>query len=66
MDVQLFSSNLDTLSLAVYGQADGQVYQHYEVKNSGYYGVLPITQGYYLKVISNGPPTDFTLKITIW
>lgn len=66
MDVRLFSPNLDALSLAVYGQDDGQVYQHYEVKNSGYYGILPTTQGYYLKVVSNGPPTDFTLEITIW
>ena len=66
MDVRLFSPNLDALSLAVYGQDDGQVYQHYEVKNSGYYGILPTTQGYYLKVVSNRPPTDFSLEITIW
>lgn len=54
MDVRLFSPNLDALSLAVYGQDDGQVYQHFEVNNSGYYGNLPSTQGYYLKVVSNG------------
>ena len=66
MDVKLLSPNLDSLSLAVYGQQDGQLYQRYEVKNSGYYGVLPVTQGYYLKVVSIEPPTDFTLEITIW
>jgi hypothetical protein len=66
MDVKLLSSNIDSLFLAVYGQQDGQLYQHYEVKNSGYYGTLPVTQGYYLKVVSVKPPTDFTLEITIW
>jgi hypothetical protein len=66
MDVKLISPNIDALSLAVYGQQDGQVYQHYEVKNSGYYGTLPVTQSYYLKVVSIKPPTDFTLEITIW
>lgn len=66
MDVKLLSPNIDALSLAVYGQQDGQVYQHYEVKNSGYYSILPVTQGYYLKVVSVRPPIDFTLEITIW
>ena len=46
MNVKLLSPNLDALSLAVYGQQDGQVYQHYEVKNSGIHGILPVTQGY--------------------
>lgn len=65
MDVQLSSPHLDTLSLGVYGKEDGQPYQRWQVKNHGYYGVLPLTQGYYLKVFSNGAATDFTLKITI-
>jgi hypothetical protein len=65
MDVQISSPNLDVLSLGVYGQTDGQPYLRYQVKNSGFNGVLPLTQGYYLKVFSNGPSTDFTLTITI-
>jgi hypothetical protein len=65
LDVQLSSPNLDALSMGVYGQTDGQPYLRYQVKNSGYHGVLPLTQGYYLKVFSNGASTDFTLKITI-
>ena len=65
MDIQLSSPNLDVLSLGVYGQTDGQPYLRYQVKNSGYHGVLPLSQGYYLKVFTNGPSTDFTLKITI-
>jgi hypothetical protein len=65
LDVQLSSPNLEALSIGVYGQKDGQPYQRYQVKNSGFSGVLPITQGYYLKVFSNGVSTDFTLKITI-
>jgi hypothetical protein len=65
MDVQLSSSHLDALSLGVYGQEDGQPDQRWQVKNYGYHGVLPLTQGYYLKVFSNGASTDFTLTITI-
>jgi len=65
MDVQLSSPDLEALSMGVYGQQDGQPYQRYQVKNSGFYGLLPITQGYYLKVFSNSVSTDFTLKITI-
>jgi hypothetical protein len=65
VDVKLSSPNLEALSLGVYGQQDGQPYQRWQVKNHGYYGVLPLTQGYYLKVFSNGTSTDFTLKITI-
>jgi hypothetical protein len=65
MDVKLSSPNIDVLSLAVYGQDDGQPYQRYEVKNSGFHGVLPVTQGYYLKVVSFKKSTDFTLEITI-
>lgn len=65
MDVQLSSPHLEALSLGVYGKEDGQPYQRYQVKNNGFYSVLPLTQGYYLKVFSNGTSTDFTLKITI-
>jgi hypothetical protein len=65
MDVELSSPHLDALSFGVYGQTDGQPYLRWQVKNHGYYGVLPLTQGYYLKVFSNGATTDFTLKITI-
>jgi len=65
MDVKLSSPNIDALSLGVYGQDDGQPYQRYEVKNEGYHGVLPATQGYYLKVFSNKKSTDFRLEITI-
>jgi hypothetical protein len=65
LDVQLSSPHLDALSMGVYGQTDGQPYLRYQVKNSGYHGVLPLTQGYYLKVFSNGASTDFTLTITI-
>ena len=65
IDVKLYSPNIDALSLGVYGQDDGQPYQRYEVKNEGYHGVLPVTQGYYLKVFSFKKSTDFTLEITI-
>ena len=65
MDVKLFSADIDALSLGVYGQEDGQPYQRYQVKNSGYYGVLPSTQGYYLKVFSHKQTADFVLEITI-
>jgi phenylpyruvate tautomerase PptA (4-oxalocrotonate tautomerase family) len=65
MDVQLSSPHLEALSLGVYGKEDGQPYQRWQVKNHGYYGALPLTQGYYLKVFSNGASTDFTLTITI-
>ena len=65
LDVQLFSPNLEALSMGVYGQEDGQPYQRYQVKNHGFSGVLPLSQGYYLKVFTNGPSTDFSLKITI-
>jgi len=66
MDVRLNSPNLDALSLGVYGKMDGQAYRRYQVKNYGYHGVLPSTQGYYLKVFSNGISTDFSLDISIW
>lgn len=65
LDVRLYSPNLDALSLGVYGQEDGQPYLRYQVKNSGYHGELPVTQGYYLKVFSNGPSVDYTLEIAI-
>ena len=65
LDVQLASPHLEALSFGVYGQTDGQPYRRWQVKNYGYYGVLPLTQGYYLKVFSNGISTDFTLEITI-
>jgi len=65
MDIKLFSPNIDALSLGVYGQDDGQPYLRYEVKNEGYHGVVPATQGYYLKVFSFKKSTDFTLEITI-
>jgi hypothetical protein len=65
MDVKLSSPNIDVLSLAVYGQDDGQPYQRYVIKNNGFHGVLPVTQGYYLKVVSFKKSTDFTLEITI-
>jgi hypothetical protein len=66
LDVRLNSANLDSLSLGVYGKDDGQAYQRYQVKNYGYQGVLPLTQGYYLKVYSNGVSADFSLVISIW
>jgi hypothetical protein len=66
MDVRLNSPNLDALSLGVYGKDDGQAYRRYQVKSYGYYGVLPLTQGYYLEVFSNGVSTDFSLDISIW
>jgi hypothetical protein len=65
MDIKLFSPNIDALSLGVYGQDDGQPYLRYEVKNEGYHGVVPSTQGYYLKVFSFKKSTDFTLEVTI-
>jgi len=65
LDVELSSPHLGALSLGVYGQTDGQPYRRWQVKNYGYYGVLPLTQGYYLKVFSNGVSTDFALDITI-
>jgi hypothetical protein len=65
MDVKLSSPNLEDLSLGVYGKEDGQPYQRWQVKNHGYYGEIPLTQGYYLKIFSNGVATDFTLSITI-
>ena len=65
MDVKLSSPNIDALSLGVYGQQDGQPYQRYQVKNYGFHGVLPVTQGYYLEVFSFKKSTDFTLVITI-
>jgi hypothetical protein len=65
MDVKLSSPDIDALSLGVYGQQDGQPYERYQVKNRGFYGVLPVTQGYYLKVFSFKKSTDFTLEITI-
>jgi hypothetical protein len=65
MDVKLFSQNIDVLSLGVYGQDDGQPYLRCQVKNEGYHGVLPVTQGYYLKVFSHKKSADFTLEITI-
>lgn len=66
LDVRLNSPNLEALSLGVYGKDDGQAYRRYQVKNHGYRGVLPLTQGYYLKVFSNGISTDFSLDISLW
>lgn len=65
MDVKLFSPDIDSLSLGVYGQDDGQPFQRYEVKKEGYHGVVPTTQGYYLKVFSHKKSTDYTIEITI-
>ena len=65
MDVKIISPDIDVLSLGVYGQDDGQPYERYQVKNSGFHGVLPVTQGYYLEVFSFKKSTDFTLEITI-
>jgi len=65
IDAQLSSPNLEALSMGVYGQEDGQPYLRYQVKNHGFHGVIPLSQVYYLKVFSNGPSTDFSLKITI-
>jgi hypothetical protein len=60
------SSNLDDLSMGIYGQQDGLAYVRFEVKNSGGELVLPSTQGYFLEVYAvNGKSTAFTLDVTI-
>jgi hypothetical protein len=65
MDVKLSSQNIDALTLEVSGEDDGP-YQRHAVKNIGYHDVLPVTQGYYLKVYSFKKSTDFTLEVTIY
>lgn len=66
MTVKLSSPNLNALSLGIVGQADGQVYLQYQVKNSQGTVNLPSTQGYYIDVYSiNGDSADFTLEVTI-
>ena len=62
LDVRLYSPNVDALSLGVYGQEDGQPYLRYQVKNSGYHGVLPLTQGYDLKSFLTDHPLITRLK----
>jgi hypothetical protein len=66
MTVELYSPNLDDLSMAISGEQDGQVYLRHEVKNSGGEITLPSDQAYYLDVYAvNGNSTSFTLQVTI-
>ena len=66
MTINIYSTNLNSLSLGIYGQSDGQPYKRYEVKGTSGILELPVTQGYYIKVYStDGISTDFTLDITI-
>lgn len=66
MMVNITSPHLDSLSLGIYGQADGQPYKRYEVKGTSGSLELPETQGYYIKVFSTGGvSTNFTMEITI-
>jgi hypothetical protein len=66
LDAKLSSPKLDMLSMAVTGQEDGQPYLRYQVKNYGFYGTLPTTQGYYLDVYALGEESiGFTLDIEV-
>jgi len=66
MTVKLTSTNLEDLSVGIYGQDDGQVYLGYQIKNSGGEVDLPSNQGYYIDVYSTtGKSVSFTLKVTI-
>jgi WD40 repeat protein len=65
LTVDLTSTNLDDLSMGIYGQQDGQPYVRYEVKNNGGTWKSPTKQGYYLDVYSiTGKSTSFTLEVT--
>jgi hypothetical protein len=66
MTVELSSSNIDDLSVAIVGQDTGETYLRYEVKNSGGEILLPSDQAYFIDVYAvNGVSTVFTLKLTI-
>lgn len=66
MTVNITSPNIDSLSLGIYGQSDGQPYKRYEVKGTSGTLELPTTQGYYIKVYSTGGvSTDFTMEVSI-
>jgi hypothetical protein len=66
LTVNITSPNIDSLSLGLFGQSDGQPYKRYEVKGTSATLQLPATQGYYIKVYSTGGvSTDFTMDVTI-
>ena len=66
MTINITSPYLNSLSLGIFGQADGQPYKRYEVSGTSATMKLPATQGYYIKVYSTGGlSTDYTLDVTI-
>jgi hypothetical protein len=66
LEIQMTSPNLDSLSMGIVGEEDGQTYLRYVVKNSGGTLELPSKQGYYLDVYATGGmSTDFTLEVSI-
>ena len=66
MSIAVNSPAIDNLSMAVYGQSDGQPYKRFEVRGVSGTFELPLTQGYYIDVVSTGGvSTDFTLQISI-
>jgi hypothetical protein len=67
MIVTLNSNDLESLSLGIVGQTDGQTFARYQVKSSRFDFELPSSQGYYIDVYSvDGESADFSVKIEIY
>jgi hypothetical protein len=66
MTIELYSPNIDNLTIGVMGQQDGQQYVSYRIRyRSGVEINVPVSQEYFLDVYSTGVTTDFSLKISI-
>ncbi|MFN8445881.1 MAG: META domain-containing protein [Caldilineaceae bacterium] len=63
MSVEITSPNGDVL-LSVVG-ADGNPYKRYQNGPPSWTSTLPVTQDYYLHVVSVGPATSYTLRVWI-
>ena len=66
MTINIDSPDIDSLSLGIYGQTDGQPYKRFEVRGASGSLELPLTQGYYIDVVSTGGvSTAYTLDVAI-
>lgn len=66
MTIRIGSPHIDSLSLGIYGQTDGQPYKRFEVRGVSGSFELPLTQGYYIDVVSTGGvSTAYTLDVAI-
>ena len=63
MDVLLTSPAIDVL-LEIWG-ADGTVLKRHVDGETYWTGLLPVTQDYFIKVVSFGSEVDYTLTVTI-